>query len=73
MAKKKGDEKANPAPQSDNEEQNFEEEPDFDDPEDFVEIPEEGRHFFEGHNSPAICLAHGIISIAKDVLSISTV
>lgn len=46
MAKKKGDEKVNPAPQSDNEEQNFDEEPDFDDPEGFVDdIPDEGRHF----------------------------
>ncbi|KAM3959211.1 eukaryotic translation initiation factor 3 subunit b [Aphomia sociella] len=37
MAKKKGDEKVNQTPQSDNEEQNFDEEPDFDDPEGFVD------------------------------------
>lgn len=44
MAKKKGDEKVNPSPQSDNEEQNYDEEPDFDDPEGFVDdIPDEGR------------------------------
>lgn len=46
MAKKKSDEKANPPPQSDNEEQNFDEEPDFDDPEGFVDdITDEGRLF----------------------------
>lgn len=45
MAKKKGDEKLNQTPQSDNEDQNFDEEPDFDDPEGFVDdIPDEGRH-----------------------------
>lgn len=44
MAKKKGDEKLNQTPQSDNEEQNFDEEPDFEDPEGFVDdIPDEGR------------------------------
>lgn len=48
MAKKKGDEKVNQTPQSDNEEQNFDEEPDFDDPEGFVDdIPDEGGHFRE--------------------------
>ncbi|CAH2036962.1 unnamed protein product, partial [Iphiclides podalirius] len=42
MAKKKGDEKVNQTPQSDNEEQNFDEEPDFDDPEGYVDdIPDE--------------------------------
>jgi translation initiation factor 3 subunit B len=44
MAKKKGDEKVNQNPPSDNEEQNYDEEPDFDDPEGFVDdIPDEGR------------------------------
>lgn len=44
MAKKKGDEKLNQTPQSDNEDQNFDEEPDFEDPEGFVDdIPDEGR------------------------------
>lgn len=44
MAKKKGDEKLNQNPQSDNEDQNFDEEPDFEDPEGFVDdIPDEGR------------------------------
>lgn len=44
MAKKKGDEKVNQTPQSDNEEQNFDEEPDFDDPEGYVDdIPDEGK------------------------------
>lgn len=43
MAKKKGDDKVNPAPQSDNEEQNFDEEPNFEDPEDYVDdITDEG-------------------------------
>lgn len=46
MAKKKGDEKVNQPPQSDNEEQNFDEEADFDDPEGFVDdIPDEGTSF----------------------------
>lgn len=45
MAKKKGDEKVNQTPQSDTEEQNFDEEPDFDDPEGFVDdITDEGGH-----------------------------
>lgn len=44
MAKKKGDEKLNQTPQSDNEDQNFDEEPNFEDPEGFVDdIPDEGR------------------------------
>lgn len=46
MAKKKGDEKVNQTPQSDNEEQNYDEEPDFDDPEGYVDdIPDEGKTF----------------------------
>lgn len=46
MAKKKGDEKVNQTPHSDNEEHNFDDEPDFEDPEGFVDdIPDEGGHF----------------------------
>lgn len=46
MAKKKGDEKLNQTPQSDNEEQNFDEDGDFEDPEGFVDdITDEGTSF----------------------------
>lgn len=60
MAKKKGDEKVNQTPQSDNEEQNFDEEPDFDDPEGFVDdITDEGRHFsFEKLGRPYASPTH---------------
>lgn len=65
MAKKKGDEKVNQAPQSDNEEPNYDEEPDFEDPEGFVDdIPDEGGHFsvtsLTGHMRHSRILQHFI-------------
>lgn len=65
MAKKKGDEKVNQAPQSDNEEQNLDEEPDFEDPEGFVDdIPDEGGHFSVKQVEPAICITHAFSSFS---------
>lgn len=56
MAKKKGDEKVNQTPHSD-EEPNFDEEPDFEDPEGFEDdIPDEGRILGSIEVGPAICV-----------------
>lgn len=66
MAKKKGDEKVNQAPQSDNEEQNLDEEPDFEDPEGFVDdIPDEGGLFCAIQVGPAICVTHAFFSFLQ--------